>query len=133
MHHVLEAVLGQGGAEGREQIRDLLRGCRAFLFPGLEDFGIAPVEALSAVVGATMLMGPLARTRNNSTRPMPPKRPPIPPQATSAGVTVAGPRNGRMATSTTSPLNCEPRATASGATRGETRPPTVSLPHPPPH
>ena len=28
-------------------MRELLRGCRAFLFPGLEDFGIAPVEAMS--------------------------------------------------------------------------------------
>jgi glycosyltransferase involved in cell wall biosynthesis len=36
------------GRQPREQMRDLLRGCRAFLFPGLEDFGIAPVEALSA-------------------------------------------------------------------------------------
>ena len=36
------------GRQPREHIRDLLRGCRAFLFPGLEDFGIAPVEALSA-------------------------------------------------------------------------------------
>ena len=26
----------------------LMRGCKAFLFPGLEDFGIAPVEAMSA-------------------------------------------------------------------------------------
>ena len=26
----------------------LARGCKAFLFPGLEDFGIAPVEAMSA-------------------------------------------------------------------------------------
>ena len=25
-----------------------MRGCKAFLFPGLEDFGIAPVEAMSA-------------------------------------------------------------------------------------
>ena len=25
-------------------MQELLRGCRAFLFPGLEDFGIAPVE-----------------------------------------------------------------------------------------
>lgn len=32
----------------REQVRELLQGCKAFLFPGLEDFGIAPVEALSA-------------------------------------------------------------------------------------
>ena len=36
------------GRQERATIRDLLRGCRAFLFPGLEDFGIAPVEALSA-------------------------------------------------------------------------------------
>ena len=26
----------------------LLAGCRAFIFPGLEDFGIAPVQALAA-------------------------------------------------------------------------------------
>jgi glycosyltransferase involved in cell wall biosynthesis len=32
----------------RDQVRELLQGCKAFLFPGLEDFGIAPVEALSA-------------------------------------------------------------------------------------
>ena len=35
------------GRQPREQVRELLRGCRAFLFPGLEDFGIAPVEAMS--------------------------------------------------------------------------------------
>jgi glycosyltransferase involved in cell wall biosynthesis len=29
-------------------VRELVRGCRAFLFPGLEDFGIAPVEAMSS-------------------------------------------------------------------------------------
>jgi glycosyltransferase involved in cell wall biosynthesis len=34
------------GRQSRERIRELLRGCRAFLFPGLEDFGIAPVEAM---------------------------------------------------------------------------------------
>ena len=28
-----------------EQLRDLYRGCRALLFPGLEDFGMCPVEA----------------------------------------------------------------------------------------
>lgn len=27
---------------------ELMRACKAFLFPGLEDFGIAPVEAMSA-------------------------------------------------------------------------------------
>jgi glycosyltransferase involved in cell wall biosynthesis len=36
------------GRQPRTQVRELLRGCRAFLFPGLEDFGIAPVEAMSA-------------------------------------------------------------------------------------
>jgi glycosyltransferase involved in cell wall biosynthesis len=35
------------GHQPRAQIRELLRGCKAFLFPGLEDFGIAPVEAMS--------------------------------------------------------------------------------------
>jgi glycosyltransferase involved in cell wall biosynthesis len=35
------------GRQPREKIRELLRGCQAFLFPGLEDFGIAPVEAMS--------------------------------------------------------------------------------------
>ncbi len=36
------------GRQPRPRIRELLRGCKAFLFPGLEDFGIAPVEAMSA-------------------------------------------------------------------------------------
>lgn len=36
------------GRQSRQRVRELLRGCRAFLFPGLEDFGIAPVEAMSA-------------------------------------------------------------------------------------
>lgn len=36
------------GRQPRERVRELMQGCRAFLFPGLEDFGIAPVEALSA-------------------------------------------------------------------------------------
>ncbi len=35
------------GHQDRARIRELLRGCKAFLFPGLEDFGIAPVEAMS--------------------------------------------------------------------------------------
>lgn len=34
------------GRQPRARIRELLRGCKAFLFPGLEDFGIAPVEAM---------------------------------------------------------------------------------------
>ena len=32
----------------RDRVRELLRACRAFIFPGLEDFGIAPVEAMAA-------------------------------------------------------------------------------------
>jgi glycosyltransferase involved in cell wall biosynthesis len=36
------------GRQSRERIRELLRSCKAFIFPGLEDFGIAPVEAMSA-------------------------------------------------------------------------------------
>ena len=35
------------GRRPREEVRELLRGCQAFLFPGLEDFGIAPVEAMA--------------------------------------------------------------------------------------
>lgn len=31
-----------------DEVADLLARCRAFLFPGLEDFGIAPVEAQAA-------------------------------------------------------------------------------------
>lgn len=36
------------GRQERSRIRELLRGARAFIFPGLEDFGIAPVEAMAA-------------------------------------------------------------------------------------
>lgn len=50
-----EALQAQAGANitflGRQswaRLVELMRGCKAFLFPGLEDFGIAPVEALSA-------------------------------------------------------------------------------------
>jgi len=47
----LEAQAGPNihflGRQPREKILELLRGCKAFLFPGLEDFGIAPVEAMS--------------------------------------------------------------------------------------
>lgn len=35
------------GRQSRIVVRDLLRRCAAFLFPGLEDFGIAPVEAMA--------------------------------------------------------------------------------------
>lgn len=48
----LEAQAGPNitflGRQPRAEIRRLLRRCKAFLFPGLEDFGIAPVEAMSA-------------------------------------------------------------------------------------
>ncbi len=48
----LEALSGPnvtflGWQPGDRQL-ELMRGCKAFLFPGLEDFGIAPVEAMSA-------------------------------------------------------------------------------------
>ena len=35
------------GRQPRARIRELLQGCQAFIFPGFEDFGIAPVEAMS--------------------------------------------------------------------------------------
>jgi glycosyltransferase involved in cell wall biosynthesis len=47
----LEAQAGPNisflGHQSRERVRELLRGCKAFIFPGLEDFGIAPVQALA--------------------------------------------------------------------------------------
>lgn len=50
-----QALQAQAGANivftgflERPQVISLLRGCRAFIFPGEEDFGIAPVEAMSA-------------------------------------------------------------------------------------
>jgi glycosyltransferase involved in cell wall biosynthesis len=33
------------GRVSEERLRDLYRGCRALIFPGIEDFGITPVEA----------------------------------------------------------------------------------------
>ncbi|MBX2999817.1 MAG: glycosyltransferase [Caldilineaceae bacterium] len=36
------------GRQSWDRLVELMRGCKAFLFPGLEDFGIAPVEAMSA-------------------------------------------------------------------------------------
>lgn len=45
----LESMAGTGveflGWRSDEEIRDLYRGCRAFIFPGEEDFGITPLEA----------------------------------------------------------------------------------------
>ena len=50
--HALEAIAAPNvsflGWQPYERQLELMRGCRAFLFPGLEDFGIAPVEAMSA-------------------------------------------------------------------------------------
>ncbi|MCS6826090.1 MAG: glycosyltransferase, partial [Caldilinea sp.] len=36
------------GRQPRHRVRELLQRCKAFIFPGLEDFGIAPVEAMAA-------------------------------------------------------------------------------------
>lgn len=36
------------GRQPRAHIRKLMQGCTAFIFPGLEDFGITPVEAQAA-------------------------------------------------------------------------------------
>ncbi len=48
----LEDVAGPNvsflGWQPVERILELMRGCKAFIFPGLEDFGITPVEAMSA-------------------------------------------------------------------------------------
>jgi glycosyltransferase involved in cell wall biosynthesis len=39
--------LGKLDYEDRGLLRDLLRGCRGFIMPQVEDFGIAPVEAMA--------------------------------------------------------------------------------------
>jgi glycosyltransferase involved in cell wall biosynthesis len=48
----LEALAGSNveflGQIGEEQRRDLFASCKAFVFPGEEDFGITPLEAMSA-------------------------------------------------------------------------------------
>jgi glycosyltransferase involved in cell wall biosynthesis len=48
----LEAMAGPNvrflGRVPDEELGELLGRCRAFIFPGLEDFGIAPVEAMAA-------------------------------------------------------------------------------------
>jgi glycosyltransferase involved in cell wall biosynthesis len=48
----LEAIAGPNvrflGRVGEEQLRALFAGCRAFVFPGEEDFGITPLEAMAA-------------------------------------------------------------------------------------
>jgi glycosyltransferase involved in cell wall biosynthesis len=48
----LEAMAGPSvqfrGRVSQAEVADLLAHCRAFLFPGYEDFGIAPVEAQAA-------------------------------------------------------------------------------------
>ncbi|MEM7530586.1 MAG: glycosyltransferase [Chloroflexota bacterium] len=49
---MLEAQAGDNiqfmGRLSNDDVLPLLQHCKAFLFPGLEDFGIAPVEAMSA-------------------------------------------------------------------------------------
>lgn len=49
MREQLEAVAGPGtrfvGRVSDDELRDLFRRCRALLMPGVEDFGIVPVEA----------------------------------------------------------------------------------------
>ncbi len=42
------------GRIGDDEIKDYLSRCRAFLFPGKEDFGIAPVEVLASGTPAIM-------------------------------------------------------------------------------
>jgi glycosyltransferase involved in cell wall biosynthesis len=48
----LEAMAGPNirflGRVPDDRLGSLLAGCRAFVFPGLEDFGISPVEAMAA-------------------------------------------------------------------------------------
>jgi glycosyltransferase involved in cell wall biosynthesis len=48
----LEAMAGPNvrflGRVSDEELCQLMAGCRAFVFPGVEDFGIAPVEAMAA-------------------------------------------------------------------------------------
>ncbi len=48
----LRAQAGRGaeflGWRGDDEIAALYRGCRALLFPGMEDFGIVPLEAMAA-------------------------------------------------------------------------------------
>lgn len=48
----LEAMAGSNitflGRVGHADAADLMARCRAFIFPGLEDFGIAPVQAMAA-------------------------------------------------------------------------------------
>jgi glycosyltransferase involved in cell wall biosynthesis len=50
--HALEAIAGPNirflGRLGDEEARSYLERCRAFVFPGEEDFGIAPLEAQAA-------------------------------------------------------------------------------------
>ena len=43
-----ELVVAGGGSVSAEELRALYAGARALLFPGLEDFGIVPVEAQAA-------------------------------------------------------------------------------------
>ena len=77
----LEAIAGPSvqflGWQPDEVIRDHYRSCRALLFPGEEDFGIVPIEALAC--GAPVIaLGAAARPRPWTTRsagPIPIPRP----------------------------------------------------------
>ena len=67
----LQALAGPGtqflGWQSDEAIRDHLQRCRALLFPGVEDFGIVPMEALGC--GAPVIAlndGGVAETVDNS-------------------------------------------------------------------
>jgi glycosyltransferase involved in cell wall biosynthesis len=48
----LEALAGPTvillGRQSQQQVEELMARCRAFVYAGLEDFGIAPVEAMAA-------------------------------------------------------------------------------------
>lgn len=43
-HHNIEFL----GWESGERLRELYAGCRALIFPGVEDFGIVPLEAMAS-------------------------------------------------------------------------------------
>lgn len=48
-----EALIKFEGSLSDKDVRDRMRKCKAFLFPGVEDFGLAPLEALAC--GASVI------------------------------------------------------------------------------
>jgi len=48
LHPQLQGLIIFTGRSSDQERNELLAGCRAFLFPGKEDFGIAPIEALAS-------------------------------------------------------------------------------------